>query len=186
MAHVEAINQIFALFRLNYHNQFYAAYPQDEQLNQVKRLWLDALSSLPVEQILHGARYAIEQSEYLPTLNRMLECCQSGLLEFGLPEPRAAYIEACNAASPKSAQTWSHPAVYLAGRDSDWFLLSNSSEQVSWPIFKSHYASYCAAALRGEVLSIPEQAALQQTSAKPLSPEAQRKALSRLRKDTGL
>ncbi|MEY3007950.1 MAG: hypothetical protein RI942_2292, partial [Pseudomonadota bacterium] len=25
--YVEAINQVFALFRLNYHNQYYAAYP---------------------------------------------------------------------------------------------------------------------------------------------------------------
>ena len=32
-AHVEAINQVFALFRLNYHNQYYAAYPDAEQLN---------------------------------------------------------------------------------------------------------------------------------------------------------
>ena len=36
--YVEAINQIFALFRLNYHNQYYSAYPDAEQVNQVKKL----------------------------------------------------------------------------------------------------------------------------------------------------
>ena len=103
---IDAINQVFALFRLNYHNQFYAAYPDNEQLNQVKKLWLDALADFPVEQILRGAKHAIEHSEYLPTLNRMLECCQQGLSDLGLPSPHDAYMEACRAPSPKSAQRW--------------------------------------------------------------------------------
>ena len=53
--HVEAINQVFALFRLNYHNQYYAAYPDASQLNQIKKLWLESLADFPVEQILKGA-----------------------------------------------------------------------------------------------------------------------------------
>ena len=84
-AHVETLNQVFALFRLNYHNQYYAAFPDATQLNQIKKLWLESLSDYPVEHILKGARHAIEHSEYLPTLNRMLECCQQGLADFGLP-----------------------------------------------------------------------------------------------------
>ena len=52
---IEAINQVFALFRLNYHNQYYAAYPDAEQLKQIKKLWLDALLDFPVEQVLKGA-----------------------------------------------------------------------------------------------------------------------------------
>ena len=57
-AHVEAINQVFALFRLNYHNQYYAAYPDQSQLKQIKKLWLDSLAGFPVEQILKGAKPA--------------------------------------------------------------------------------------------------------------------------------
>ena len=91
---VDTINQVFALFRLNYHNQFYAAYSDQEQLKQVKKLWLDALAGHPVEQVLRGARHAIETSEYLPTLNRMLESCQESLKEFGLPDARSAYLQA--------------------------------------------------------------------------------------------
>ena len=56
--HVEALNQIFALFRLNYHNQYYAAFPDAEQLRQIKKLWLESLSDYPVEQILKGAKPA--------------------------------------------------------------------------------------------------------------------------------
>ena len=49
---IETINQIFALFRLNYHNQYYAAWSDAEQVKQVKRLWLDALETYPTAVIL--------------------------------------------------------------------------------------------------------------------------------------
>jgi len=185
-AHVEALNQVFALFRLNYHNQYYAAFPDAEQLRQIKKLWLESLSDYPVEQILKGAKHAIENSEYLPTLNRMLECCQQGLADFGLPAAHDAYVEACRAGSPKSAQAWSHPAVYLAGRDSDWFFLTNSTERVSWPVFKAHYERYCTRVLRGESLEIPQPAALEKKPGKPLPSEEQLARLKSLRELTGL
>ena len=184
--HVEAINQVFALFRLNYHNQYYAAYPDGEQLRQVKKLWLEALSDYPVEQILQGAKRAIEQSEYLPTLNRMLECCHQGLAELGLPSARDAFVEACQRPSPKSAQPWSHPAVYLAGRDSDWFFLANNEERLTWPVFRGHYQQYCARVLRGESLEVPAPEALERKAPEPLSAEEQLSELKRLRDETGV
>ena len=82
---IEAINQVFALFRLNYHNQYYAAWSDAQQLGQVKRLWLEALSEFSGELILMGARRAIEGSDYLPTLNRMLASCSEALSELGCP-----------------------------------------------------------------------------------------------------
>ncbi|WP_165954330.1 replication protein P [Seongchinamella unica] len=184
--HVEAINQVFALFRLNYHNQYYAAYPDASQLSQIKKLWLESLADFPVEQILKGAKHAIEHSEYLPTLNRMIECCQAGLVEYGLPAPHDAYVEACQAASPRSAQPWSHPAVYLAGRDSDWFFLANNEERMTWPVYRGHYQKYCAAVLRGEELSVPAPEALEKETAEPLSREEQLEQLRKLRESSGL
>ncbi|MFU8763012.1 MAG: replication protein P [Haliea sp.] len=185
-AHVEAINQVFALFRLNYHNQYYAAYPDAEQLKQIKKLWLESLAEYPVEQILRGARHAIENSEYLPTLHRMLECCREGIAGLGLPEPYQAYQEACRARSPRSAQAWSHPAVYLAGRDSDWFFLANNPERVTWPVFRQHYQDYCTRVLRGEHLTVPEEAALEQHAPEPLSTEQQLAQLKKLRESANL
>ena len=185
-AHIEAINQVFALFRLNYHNQYYAAYPDAEQLKQIKKLWLEALADYPVEQILKGAKHAIEHSDYLPTLNRMLESCQQGLADLGLPSPHDAYVEACRAPSPKSAQRWSHPAVYLAGRDSDWFFLANNPERTAWPVFREHYQHYCTRVLRGENLSVPAPEALERHTPEPLSREAQLAELRKLREETGL
>jgi hypothetical protein len=185
-AHVDALNQVFALFRLNYHNQYYAAFPDGEQLRQIKKLWLESLSDYSVDHILRGAKHAIENSEYLPTLHRMLECCQQGLADLGLPAAHDAYVEACQAGSPKSAQRWSHPAVYLAGRDSDWFFLANNTERTSWPVFKAHYDQYCARVLRGESLEIPEPAALEKKPGKPLASEDQLARLKELREQTGL
>lgn len=185
-AHVEAINQVFALFRLNYHNQYYAAYPDAEQLKQIKKLWLESLADYPVEQILRGARHAIENSEYLPTLHRMLECCQESIASLGLPDAYSAYREACDAQSPRSAQPWSHPAVYLAGRDSDWFFLANNPERSTWPVFRKHYQAWCTRALRGEALAVPQEPALEQHAAEPLSTEQQLAALARLRRETQL
>ena len=75
---------MFALFRLNYHNQYYAAWSDSQQLGQVKRLWLEALSGFSADLILRGARRAIEGSEYLPTLKRMLGSCAEALAELGM------------------------------------------------------------------------------------------------------
>ena len=139
-----------------------------------------------MEQILKGAKYALEHSEYLPTLNRMLECCRQGLADIGLPTAHDAYLEACNAPSPKSAQPWSHPAVYLAGRDSDWFFLANNSERVAWPVFRDHYQRYCAAVMRGEQLQVPAPEALEHPATAPLSAQEQLAELRKLREERGI
>jgi len=183
---VDAINRVFALFRINYHNQYYAAYQDNNQIQQVKKLWLESLCDYPVEQILRGAKYAIENNEYLPTLNRMHECCRQGLAKYGLPAVHDAYLEACKASSPKSAQNWSHPAVYLAGRDSGWFFLANNIERISWPVFRDHYQQYCARVIRGENLDIPAPAVLEQQHGEVLSREEQLLELQKLREETGL
>lgn len=183
---VEAINQVFALFRLNYHNQFYAAFPDNDQLNQIKRLWLEALSDYPTDVILRGARHAIEHSEYLPTLNRMLESCHQGLSNQGLPTPRAAFFEACEKPSPKAEQAWSHPAVYFAGRDSDWFFLANNIESKTWPVFQRHYERYLLEISRGGTLVMPEQAELPESPSESMSTEERQNALRKLRAQTGL
>ena len=185
-ARIEAINQIFALFRLNYHNQYYAAYPDAEQLRQIKKLWLEALADYPIEQVLKGAKHAIEHSEYLPTLNRMLESCQQGLADLGLPRPHDAYAEACGARSPRAAQHWSHPAVYLAGRDSGWFFLANNTERASWPVFREHYQAYCTRVLRGEQLAVPAPEKLEHQPGAPLSRDQQLAQLQKLKEQMGI
>jgi len=183
---VEAINQVFALFRLNYHNQYYAAWSDAEQVKQVKRLWLEALTSYPTVVILKAAQHAIENADYLPTLNKMIEACRFCLTDLGLPAPYDAYREACLAPSPKVEAPWQHPAVYLAGRDSDWFFLANEPEAKTWPVFRGHYERWANRAAQGEVLQGPERLSIAPPDESTLSLEKQFSNLAQLRKEVGL
>ena len=76
--------------------------------------------------------------------------------------------------------------MYLAGRDSDWFFLANNPERSTWPVFRKHYQAWCTRALRGEALAVPQEPALEQHAAEPLSTEQQLAALARLRRETQL
>jgi hypothetical protein len=143
---------VFALFRLNYNNQYYAAYSDAEQLKQAKKLWLGSLRDYPPVQILQGARRAIESSDYLPNLSRMRRCCEESLGDLGLPTPRAAYLEACSAAHPPEGRRWSHRAVYWAAHDCNFRFLATATESEGWPRFSAAYQRRCAALLRGESL----------------------------------
>lgn len=182
----DAINQVFALFRLNYHNQFYAAYPDASQLNQIKRLWLETLGDFEPEVLLAAAKKVLESSEYLPTLKLMRECCESAADNWGMPPPREAFLEACTQPSPKAAQTWSHPAVYLAGCDTDWFFLANNGESITWPIFRKHYQKWRERALKGEALALPKSQPSDLGPAPIPDKEAQLRSLAKLRQETGL
>ena len=59
IAHIDAINQVFELFLINYHNQYYSAFKDNELLNQARRLWLNSLAHFSPETILRGARKVI-------------------------------------------------------------------------------------------------------------------------------
>jgi len=131
-----------------------------------------------------GAKRAILQSEYLPTVHKMLQLCAAG--GNGLPEARAAYREACNAPSPKANFKWSHPAVYHAGRESNWFFLANNPESVAYPVFAEHYRKICARVLEGEKLAAPEQLKLEDNPGEPLSKEENAMKLAALRAELDL
>jgi hypothetical protein len=184
--HIDAINQIFALFRINYHNQYYSAFPDVELLNHAKRLWLESLARFSPDAILKGAKTAIETCEYLPTVHKMIQCCQGAPGSHGLPDVHTAYIEACQAPSPKAEYHWSHPAVYHAGREADWFFLANNPERDTFPIFKTCYESLCERVLAGEQLPAPEVLALPESTETPLSKEENAKRMAKLRAEMGL
>ncbi|MEM1404184.1 MAG: replication protein P [Pseudomonadota bacterium] len=176
---VEAINQVFALFRLNYHNQYYAAFSDAEQLRQAKKLWLESLSEFPAAQVLHGAKRAIESSEYLPTLHKMREHCGESLMELGFPAPEKAYQEACNAPQPPEIHRWSHPVVYWAGQRCGWTMLATQTAGVSRPVFMDRYQKECTRVIDGNPCEPVPEPPSKVLSAQPASREA---ALAHLQK----
>jgi hypothetical protein len=172
-----AISQMFAEFELVYHNQYQKAFPSEEKLNYAKKLWFTHLREFTPQQILNAAQRATRESEFLPTVKGILKYCQADLSTAGLPDAHSAYLEACRAPSPKAGVKWSHPAVYYAGRDSDWFFLSNTSEQYAFPVFREHYSNYCQRVLQGEILAEPQLTQLPapahtKTAQKPVDIEA--------------
>lgn len=182
-ARKETINQVFGLFRINYHNQYHSAFNNEVLLSQAKRLWLEGLMRFDTDNILRGARHVMETSDYLPTLNKMIRSCEGDPEQHGLPITHAAYREACTASSPKAEANWSHPAVYLAGKDAGWFMLSSTIEKTAFPIFKQCYEKYCNQVLAGNTLNMPEVKALPQDIGEPLSKEENQKRMAALRAD---
>ena len=167
---IDAINQTFALFRANYHNQYYAAFgDKNESVGLAKKLWLAKLGDFTPKVILLAAEKIIADNDYLPTLHKMLNACRAVAMPAGLPAPRKAYLEVCNKASPKAAQQWSHPAVYAAGRDCGWHFLANTGENKAFVQFADIYQQYCERVLAGEVFQVEPPEALPETSMKPAS-----------------
>lgn len=162
---ISGINQVFGLLRVNYHNQFLKAYPDLETLNQGKRLWMKLLGQYPPNRIIWAAEQAIKASEYLPSVAEIHKRLESSLPEaLGLPKVHAAYVEACRAPSPKASFQWSHPAVYWAGRASDWYFLSSQPERFSFPVFEENYRQLCQRVAQGESLSDPVMKQLPETA----------------------
>jgi len=178
---IETLNQVFELFRINYHNQYFAAFGNVETLNHAKRLWLETLNDFDDDAILQGAKRAIQESDYLPTLHKMINFCQGSAKSHGLAEAHQAFLEACRAPSPKASYSWSHIAVYHAGRESDWYFLANNPERVTFPIFKDNYNALCRRVMAGETLAPADVKRLAETIETPLSKDENLARLQALR-----
>lgn len=183
---VDAINRMFTEFELAYHNQFHKAFGTTEQVIMAQQLWLDTLRDIAADRIVAGTRRAIRESEYLPTLHSIRKFCDPRPQELGLPDAHSAYLEACRAASPKAEQSWSHPAVYLAGKNTDWFFLASNIEAKAFPVYKRNYELICERVMNGESMTIPLPKALPESINKPLSNEERKVRMQAMRQKLDL
>ncbi len=179
---LSAINQIFELFRFNYHNQFLKAFPDLDTMNMAKRLWLRLLGDYSGEVIMRAAEKAVKENSWLPNVHEVLARCDVAEV-LGLPAAHAAYVEACRAPSPKKEFNWSHPAVYFAGRATDWFFIANEPEEKVFPVFKRNYDLLLNRIQNGEDLEIDLPRALPQETTTPLSRDEQKDRLKNLMAD---
>ena len=176
---LSAINQIFELFRFNYHNQFLKAFPDLDTMNMAKRLWMRLLGDYTGEVIMRAAEKAVKESSWLPNVHEVLARCDISEV-LGLPSAHAAYVEACRAPSPKKEYKWSHPAVYFAGRATDWFFIANETEQKAFPVFKRNYDLLLQRVQAGETLEIDLPPALTDGVETPLTRDEQKVRLKGL------
>ncbi|MEQ3696587.1 MAG: replication protein P [Pseudomonadales bacterium] len=181
--HIDAINQVVGILRLNYHNQFLAAFKDDQTLTHMRRLWAESLQCFEADIILKAVKKLINNSEYLPTLFKMQQFCRRELFAaHDLPDVRSAYVEACNAPTPRAAFKWSNPIVYHAGSATGWHLIASETEQKVLPIFTQHYENWCQKVVDGEFIPAPEVKELPSEVSQPLSKEEQLANMKALKK----
>ncbi len=183
---VEAVNQLFTQFQVAYPNQYYKAYPDSNKELLAKQLWLRSMASFVPDKILRAAQRAIEHSDFIPSVAQMIRFIENDHEAYGLPEPREAYREACLAPSPKSRAKWSHPAVYFAGRLSDWFFIATNDEKTAYPVYERNYKILCERVFNGEQLNMPVAKALPQETSTPMSTDEKRESMAALRSELGL
>lgn len=184
--HVDAINQMFAEFELAYHNQYHKAFPDEGALNLAKKYWLNSLANFSPEVILAAVRKLVQTQTFLPTLANIVDACKSGMSLFGLLDAHEAYLEACRMPTPKAMQNWSHPAVYLAGKNTGWFELANQTEAQIFPLFEYYYSQLVQRVLQGEELVVNSPAPLPETVDTPLSAKENQSRLQELKKNLNL
>lgn len=178
---IDTLNTLFAVLKRNYHNQYFKAFANANELKAVKRLWLESLQRFDCAIILQATKNLLENEEFLPTLATVIKYCEK-ISHQDLPDAHAAYLEACRAPSPKANAQWSHAAVYCAGKACDWYFLLNNPEYKAFPIFREHYEKMCAKALRGEALEIPKLAIPEKTGEIKIDREKNKQKLQALRK----
>ncbi|MBC6427892.1 MAG: hypothetical protein GDA55_01410 [Cellvibrionales bacterium] len=177
----QAINHTFALFRVNFHNQYYKAYSDKKLLRPVKRIWLEGLKNFSADTVVAAAEKIILEQEFLPTLKKMRQRCLE--LQHGTPSSHAAYVEACCAPSPKAAVRWSHPVVYAAGRCAGWFFLANTEERFAYPVFRKCYEEAIEGLQAGKAFEVPAlpSSAAKESTEPPLPRAEVAKRLASLR-----
>lgn len=180
---VDAITQLFAEFELVYHNQYSKAFGTEEKLSYAKRLWYSHLKCYNADIILKAVKIATRESEYLPSVYTMLNACDRVLGDSGIPTPAQAYKEACLAPAPKARYKWTHPIVYLAGKDTGWQYLHETQERFALPTFSEHYQRWRAKLLNGDVIEMPQLPSSKQanTKRKKASPDEKLQKLNALR-----
>ena len=149
-----------------------------------KQLWARLLVDFPADTIMFAAEQVVKQQKYLPNVHDVVEACQSSAHKLlGMPDTYSAYIEACRAPSPKKTYQWTHPAVYYAGRASDWFFLANSVEAKAFPVFERNYALLMEKVASGESIEIDLPKALPEKIEKLIERKELQKKMKQLIKD---
>lgn len=135
---IEAIDNLFLKLELSYHYQFYKVFGTDHRLKEAKKLWAESLKKYPAECINAAVETVIQANDYLPTLTEVLKACSNSMGAINIPTPQEAFIEAQKSSSPRQNYPWTHPIVYLAGREIGWELI-NSQNNNAFQAFSKTY-----------------------------------------------
>ena len=187
--HEYAINTLFTLLEDAFPLKFRRAFSTAEDQARAKSVWLQSLKEFSPRRILRAAKKAIDNTRFFPDLADIRELCKLRFDEYGLKEPLQAYYEACNASSQSRDYGWSHLAVYLAARETGWFMIRGEPQQATFPVFERNYEILCNRVLDGEDLEADITRALENTQTRSSADcveEAARKQQQALMKEQGI
>ncbi|MBM6549596.1 hypothetical protein JQX58_00665 [Marinomonas ostreistagni] len=147
---------LFARFKAIYTHKFASAYATTEEVKLAKREWAIALKGFQEPLLAYAVERTKERFAWPPTISEFLSVIHTAYRAYGLPEPRQAYLEACQCTYDPRKVKWSHPAVYFAGAEAGWYRLRTEDERVTWPLFEKHYVALVDRVINGEALHVPE------------------------------
>ncbi|MCV2401292.1 replication protein P [Marinomonas sp. C2222] len=150
------VNMIFARFKAIYTHKFASAYSTLEEVKLAKREWAVALKGFQEPLLAYAVERTKEEYAWPPTISEFLKLISTAYKAYGLANPRAAYLEACACRTDPLSYKWSHPAVFFAGSETDWYKLKSEEERVSWPLFEQNYLAIVDRVIAGERLVIPK------------------------------
>ena len=180
--HVDAINALFTLLEDGYPLKFRRAFPTQEDIMRAKRVWKNSLQEFSPRRVLLAGKKALDTSKFFPDLSDIRELCKLRYDEMGLKEPLQAYYEACYAPEQTRDYHWSHIAVFLAARETGWFMLRSEEQRVAFPVFERNYEILCNRVLEGENLEESVLKGIEDSRSKEASRKAEDAALQKQRK----
>lgn len=138
-----------------YGHKFKSCFESEVEIRIAKREWALSLRGYGERELVAAIDHCKTKLAWMPTISEFIEVLRTQTGDFGLPSVRQAYEEACRYAQVPSQHSWSHPAVYQAGRQTGWFELRGEAERQIYPLFSYNYDLLCRRVRAGETLSTP-------------------------------
>ncbi len=151
---------VFARFMVIYGHKFKSVFDSDDEIRIAKREWALSLQGFTEQELVQAVNLCKERFVWMPTISEFLGVLRRAPEEFGLPAALDAYQEACRYSDRPREHRWSHPAVYHAGRATDWFRLRTEEKSRVFRDFEHNYQQLCQRVMAGEDLAVPLPQAL--------------------------
>ena len=151
---------IFARFMVIYGHKFKSCFETQDEIRIAKREWAISLSGYTESELVAAIDHCKENSEWMPTISEFIKVLRDLTGDHGLPSAMHAYEEACMHADHPRKHQWTHPAIYHAGKATEWFRLRTEDQPDVFPDFRYNYEVLCRRVRAGEQLDQPVPIAL--------------------------
>lgn len=151
--------------------------------SDANNIWFATLRDLTPDQLKIGlVNCTNSDNAWPPSAPEFKSMCKPRAEDYGLPSKASAWVECCAHSHRIIKHTWSHPAVYQAGRKADWTQIrSMSNKPEVKKTFMEAYEELCKRVMAGESIDGPvvDENLLEHHSAAPKVMTEESKAAGR-------